>query len=59
MDIGALSIIMSQSKVQEIASIAVMKIGMETDKENASQMKEMINNISVDSNTGQNLYVRA
>ncbi|MGH4125767.1 MAG: YjfB family protein [Clostridium sp.] len=59
MDIGALSMIMSQSRVQQSASIAVMKIAMNTGKENAIQMTEMIKNVAVDSNVGQNLDTRA
>jgi hypothetical protein len=42
MDIAALSMIMSQSKSQTAVSIAVMKKAMDTGKENATQMTEMI-----------------
>ena len=59
MDIGALSMIMSQSRVQESAGIAVMKMAMNTGKENATQMTDIMENVAVDSNVGQNLDVRA
>jgi hypothetical protein len=55
MDIGALSMIMSQSKVQQSAGIEVMKIAMDTGKETATQMTEMMKNVAVDPNVGQNL----
>ncbi|APC41160.1 putative motility protein [Clostridium estertheticum] len=59
MDIGVLSMVMSQSKVKESAGIAVMKMAMDTGKETATQMTEMIKNVAVDSNVGQNLDVWA
>jgi hypothetical protein len=42
MDIGALSMVMSQSRVQESAGIAVMKIAMNTGKETVAQVTEML-----------------
>lgn len=57
MDIPALSMIMSQSRVQESAGIAVMKMAMDTGKENATQMAEMIKNSAVDPNLGNHLDV--
>ena len=55
MDIGALSMIMSQSRVQQSAGIAVMKMAMNTGKENATQMTDMMENVAVDTSVGQNL----
>jgi hypothetical protein len=55
MDIGALSMIMSQSGVQESAGIAVMKMAIDTGKETATQMTEMMKNVAVDTNVGQHL----
>ena len=55
MDIAALSMVMSQARVQQSAGTAVMKIAMDTGKENATQMTEMIKNVAVDSDVGQNL----
>ncbi|HEY8889394.1 MAG TPA: YjfB family protein [Clostridium sp.] len=59
MDIGALSMVMSQSKVKESAGIAVMKMAIDTGKETATQMTEMTKNLAVDPNVGQNLDVWA
>ncbi|MCB2288862.1 YjfB family protein [Clostridium sp. CS001] len=59
MDIGALSMVTSQSRVQELAGIAVMKMAMNTGKETATQMAEMLKNVAVDTNVGQNLDVMA
>lgn len=57
MDIAMLSMIMSQSRVQQDAGIAVMKMAMDTGKENANQMTEMIENVAVDSNLGNHIDV--
>ncbi|MBU3176422.1 YjfB family protein [Clostridium estertheticum] len=59
MDIGALSMVMSQSKVQESAGIAVMKMAMDTGKENATQITEMMKNVAIDTGVGQHLDVWA
>ena len=59
MDIGALSMVMSQSRVQESAGIAVMKMALDTGKESATQMTEMMKNVAVDTNLGQHLDARA
>ncbi|MGH4121121.1 YjfB family protein [Clostridium sp.] len=42
MDIGALSMIMSQSRVQQSAGIAVMKMAMNVGKENVTQITEIM-----------------
>ena len=57
MDIAALSMAMSQTKVQESASIAVMGMAMDTCKENATQMTEMMNNSAIDPNLGNHIDV--
>ncbi|WP_291637281.1 YjfB family protein [Clostridium sp.] len=59
MDIGALSMIMSQSRLQENVGIAVMKMAMDTGKENTTQMTEVMKNVAVDTSVGQNLNTRA
>ena len=59
MDIAALSMVMSQSRVQESAGIAVMKMAMDTGKENATQMAEMMTNVAVNPNVGQNFDAMA
>ncbi|WP_288221899.1 YjfB family protein [uncultured Clostridium sp.] len=57
MDIGALSIVMSQSRVQEAAGIAILKKAMDSGKEAAVNMTEMIKEIAVDPNLGNNIDV--
>ncbi|OFI06491.1 hypothetical protein CLOACE_09910 [Clostridium acetireducens DSM 10703] len=59
MDIAGLSIAMNQSKVQQDASLALMKMAMNTGKETAAQMTEMIEECCVNPNVGQHLDVRA
>ena len=59
MDIRALSMIMSQSRVQQSSAISVMKMAMNTGIENATQMTEMMKNIAVDPNLGYHLDVSA
>lgn len=59
MDIATLSMGMSQSKVQQSAGIAVMKMAMDTGKETATQMTEMMKNSTVDPNIGNHLDVIA
>ena len=57
MDIAALSMVMSQSKAQTAAGIAVEKIAMDTNKETGTQMAEMIKNVAVDPNLGNHIDV--
>lgn len=57
MDIAELSMAMSQTKVQESASIALMGMAMDTCKEDATQMTEMMNNMAVDPNLGNHIDV--
>ena len=57
MDIAELSMVMSQSNAQQSAGIAVMKMAMDTGKENATQMTDMIKNVAVDPNLGNHLDV--
>ncbi|MBU3180651.1 YjfB family protein [Clostridium psychrophilum] len=59
MDIGALSMIMSQARVQQSAGVSVMKIAMDTGKKTSSQMTEMMKNVAVEPNVGQHLDVWA
>lgn len=51
--------VMSQSKVQTATGIAVMKKAMDTGKENAAQMTEMMKNVAVDPNLGNHIDVSA
>jgi hypothetical protein len=59
MDIAEVSMVMSQSKTQTAAGTAVMKMAMNTDKENDTQMTEMMKNSAVDPNLGNHLDVSA
>jgi len=59
MDIAAISMVMSQSSVQQSAGIAVMKMAMDTGKDNAKQMTEMMTNIAINPNVGQNFDTMA
>jgi hypothetical protein len=59
MDIAALSMAMSQTKVQESASIAVMGMAMDTCKQDATQMTEMMSNMAVNPNLGNHIDVSA
>ncbi|AWI03692.1 YjfB family protein [Clostridium drakei] len=54
MDIASLAVGMSQCKVMEEASISVMKMAMDSGKQNAKEMTEMIS----DPNVGQNFDSR-
>lgn len=58
MDIAALSMVMSQSRAQESSGISVMKMAMDTGKEIATQMTEMMKNVAVDPNLGKHLDTR-
>lgn len=57
MDIAELSIVMSQSKAQTAVGISLTKIAMDTNKDNATQMAEMIKNVAVDPNLGSHIDV--
>lgn len=59
MDIAELSMVMSQSRVQQSVGIAVMKMAMDTGKETATQMAGMIDNVAVDPNLGNHIDVSA
>lgn len=58
MDIAALSIVMNQSKVQQDAGIAVMKMAMDAGKETAAQVTEMIETVAVDPNRGRHIDIK-
>lgn len=59
MDIAEMSMVMSQSSVQQSAGIALTKMAMNANNENAAQMTEMISNSAVDPNLGSHLDVSA
>lgn len=55
MDVAELSIVMSQSSAQQSSGIVAMK--MDTGKETASQMTEMMKNVAADPNLGNHIDV--
>ncbi|CAM2880401.1 MULTISPECIES: YjfB family protein [Clostridium] len=57
MDIGGLSMSLNQGKLSQAVSLSLMKITMNTAKENAVQMTEMIKE-SVNPDIGQNVDLR-
>jgi len=59
MDIAALSVAMSQSRVQQSAGIAIAKMAMDTNKAASALMTEIMGNVAVDPNLGNNLDVSA
>ncbi|MBU3214277.1 YjfB family protein [Clostridium estertheticum] len=59
MDIGALSMITSQSKLLQGAGLAVMETAMDTGKENGNRKIDTVHNAAIDPNIGQNLDVVA
>ncbi|MZQ75869.1 MAG: putative motility protein [Peptoclostridium sp.] len=58
MDIAALSIVMNQSKVQQDAGIAVMKMAMDAGKETAAKITDMIETVAVDPNRGRHIDIK-
>jgi len=59
MDIGALSMVMNQSKLQESAGLSVMKMAMNIGKETANGVTEMLKSAIVDPNLGNHLDTKA
>jgi len=58
MDIGSLSMSMNQGRLQTAVSLSLLKISMNTGKQTAANMTDMLKTIS-DPNVGQHLDVRA
>jgi len=52
MDIGALSIYMNQTSLQNTASMSVLKMAMNNSSETSTQMTDMISNMAVDTSVG-------
>jgi len=57
MDIAALSMVMSQARLQENVGIAVMKMAMDAGKGNAAQITETMKKVVGDPNLGSNFDV--
>ena len=58
MDIAALSMGMSNASLASAVQISVMKLGMNSNEEMASQMNEMLKNVAVETGKGINLDVK-
>jgi hypothetical protein len=59
MDIAALSVAMSQAQAQTAASMSVMKLALNTGVENATQMTDMMKNMSLEPNLGKHIDISA
>ena len=59
MDIPRLSISMSQNSLKSAVSLSLMKIQMNTNTEMANGMKDMIENMAIDTNLGNVIDKRA
>ncbi|NFE73509.1 putative motility protein [Clostridium botulinum] len=55
MDIGAMSISMNQGTLKTAVQLSVLKLGMNSEKQVADQMTEMMNNMAVEPGKGINL----
>jgi hypothetical protein len=55
MDIAALSMGMSNASLASSVQISVMKLGMNSNEEMASQMNEMLKNVAIETGKGINL----
>ncbi|ACD23649.1 putative motility protein [Clostridium botulinum] len=55
MDIGAMSISMNQGALKTAVQLSVLKIGMNSEKQVANQMTEMMDNMVIEPGKGINL----
>lgn len=55
MDIGAMSISINQGALKSTVQLSVLKLGMNSEKQVANQMTEMMNNMAVEPGKGINL----
>ncbi|MCS6131042.1 putative motility protein [Clostridium botulinum] len=55
MDIGAISISMNQGALKTAVQLSVLKLGMNSEKQVADQMTEMMDNMAVEPGKGINL----
>ncbi|NFH68714.1 putative motility protein [Clostridium botulinum] len=55
MDIGAMSISMNQGALKTAVQLSVLKLGMNSEKQVADQITEMMNNMAVEPGKGINL----
>ena len=59
MDIGRMSMSMSQGALASAVQLSLMKMQMNTGEEMAAGMTDMLNNMAVDTTKGVNLDVKA
>lgn len=59
MDIARLSMAMSKNSLSNAVQLSLMKLQMNTDKDLATGMNDMINTMAVDPNKGVNLDTMA
>ena len=59
MDIGSLSIAMSQSSIQTQVGTALLKMSMDNSEQVAENLNAMMGNVAVDTNLGNIIDVRA
>ena len=59
MDIGNLSMAMSQNSLNTSVQLSVLKLGMDSSEELMVNMQEMMENVVVDSNVGINIDIMA
>ena len=59
MDVGRMSMSMSQGALASAVQLSLMKMQMNTGEEMAAGMTDMLNNMAVDTTKGVNLDVKA
>lgn len=58
MDIGLLSMAMGQNSLATAVGMSVLKLGMDTGEQTATQMTDMLQNMAIEPGKGINLDVR-
>jgi hypothetical protein len=58
MDIGVMSMAMGQNSLATAVGVSVLKLGMDTGEQAATQMTDIIQNMSVEPGKGINLDIR-
>lgn len=58
MDIGVMSMAMGQSSLATAVGVSVLKLGMDTGEQAATQMTDMLQNMSVEPGKGINLDIK-
>jgi hypothetical protein len=59
MDIAAMSMNLSQTSVQDAASVSILKMAMNNSSDTATQMTEMMDNMAIDTTRGSVIDTRA